>query len=123
MRRVAMVLATAGLIAVGMTATPAQAHDGWWGIQSGARTPGGNTPCGSGHGVVTGGISTTIGNPAITTMATTRHLRIIKQRRTATPDTATISSPQYLKTTRHQKLATALALLRCCRRQPKPQLT
>jgi hypothetical protein len=31
MRRIAMVLATAGLIAVGMTASPAQAHDGWWG--------------------------------------------------------------------------------------------
>ena len=31
MRRVAMVLATVGLIAVGMAATPARAHDGWWG--------------------------------------------------------------------------------------------
>src|SRR5947207_979485 len=31
MRRVAMVLATVGLIAVGVTATPARAHDGWWG--------------------------------------------------------------------------------------------
>jgi hypothetical protein len=31
MRRVALVLATVGLIAVGMAATEAQAHDGWWG--------------------------------------------------------------------------------------------
>jgi len=31
MRRIAMLVATAGLIAVGMTATPARAHDGWWG--------------------------------------------------------------------------------------------
>jgi hypothetical protein len=31
MRRVAMVLATVGLIAVGMATTPARAHDGWWG--------------------------------------------------------------------------------------------
>ena len=31
MRRVAMVLATVSLIAVGMTATPARAHDVWWG--------------------------------------------------------------------------------------------
>ena len=31
MRRLAMVLATVGLVAVGMAATPARAHDGWWG--------------------------------------------------------------------------------------------
>jgi hypothetical protein len=31
MRRVAMVLATVGLIAVGTAATPARAHEGWWG--------------------------------------------------------------------------------------------
>ena len=31
MRRVAMILATVGLIAVGMAATPARAHDGLWG--------------------------------------------------------------------------------------------
>jgi hypothetical protein len=31
MRRVEMVLATVGLIAIGVAATPAQAHDGWWG--------------------------------------------------------------------------------------------
>jgi hypothetical protein len=31
MRRIAMVLTTASLLAVGMTATRAQAHDGWWG--------------------------------------------------------------------------------------------
>ena len=31
MRRVAMLLGTVGLMALGLAATPAQAHDGWWG--------------------------------------------------------------------------------------------
>lgn len=31
MRRVAMVLATIGLVAVGMAVIPARANDGWWG--------------------------------------------------------------------------------------------
>ena len=31
MRRIALVLATLGVIAVGMAGTPAQAHEGWWG--------------------------------------------------------------------------------------------
>src|SRR6267378_1096420 len=67
-------------------------------IQSGAKMRGGNTPFGNGPGVVTGGISTTIGSPPTTTMATTRGPRI---RRTATPDTATISSPKKLPAIKH----------------------
>ena len=31
MRRVAMLLGMVGVIALGLAATPAQAHDGWWG--------------------------------------------------------------------------------------------
>jgi len=39
MYRVAMILATAGLIAVGMLATPARAHDGWWGYSEWRESP------------------------------------------------------------------------------------
>jgi hypothetical protein len=35
MRRVTMLLGTAGMIALGLAATPAQAQNGWWGYRTG----------------------------------------------------------------------------------------
>jgi hypothetical protein len=69
MRRVAMVLATVGLIADGMAATPRGHMTAGGGIPSDGKAVGANTTGASANGAVIGGASTTGTGPP-TIMAT-----------------------------------------------------
>jgi hypothetical protein len=75
-----MVLATVGLIAVGMAATPARAHDGWWGYPEWRENGWREHEWRQRECAVIGGASIIgTGTPAITATAPTPRRRIISQ--------------------------------------------